>query len=75
MADDLEPYHILEEYHVRFGDAGDFDRWILPGEANLHLMQRALERGSPVTRVDLEEVHQRLYGRPLDPDPPAGAVR
>jgi hypothetical protein len=75
MADDVNVWEIVEAYHVRFGNAGDFDRWILPSDANVDLMRRALERDSPVTRADLEAEHQRLYDRPLDPDPPADAVR
>ena len=57
-----------------FGEEGDFDRWAMPGEVNLRLMEAALKRGRPVTRADLNRVHEALYHEPLPDDPPADAV-
>jgi hypothetical protein len=65
---------VLETYFDRFGEEGDFDRWIFGGDVNIGLMAMALKRGSPVTETDLETKHQELYKRPLGDPPPEGTV-
>lgn len=79
MADDhdlkpaMDALAITTAYDERFGRAGDFDCWIIRGEDALHLMQEALERGSPVARADLERAHRAIYGRPY-PDEPGDLI-
>jgi hypothetical protein len=50
---DTSPGDVLEAYFARFGKAGDFDSWSLPGEPSDELMLEALRRGSPVTKQDV----------------------
>lgn len=69
----LDPVAILDAYYDRFGEAGDFDTWVLDGDCNLHLMQDALRRGSPVTTQDLQRTYRALHGEDL-PDIPEDAV-
>lgn len=68
----LDAGSILRRYYAQFGDAGDFDRFLLPPEANLHLMDDALKRGTPVTQAEVCTVYKVLTGEDYcDPGPDA----
>jgi hypothetical protein len=70
----VDPVAILEGYYAKFGEGGDFDRWLLGGETNLRLMQEALRRGSPVTPRDVQRAYRELTGEDV-PDFPKDADR
>ena len=62
---------IPEQYLLRFGKAGDFDRYLLPPSMNIELMEHALEHGTPVTEAQVLEAGRRLWGilTPVEPMP------
>lgn len=68
---DLSTDQVCRAYAAMFGDAGDFDRWTLPGPMNVELMRTALARRSPVAYADMNQAHLARYGVPLR-QPPLG---
>ena len=68
------PPSVADQYHQRFGEAGEFDTWTMGAIESVELMQAALARGTPVTLADVEKKHLEAYGEPYPGDPPEGAV-
>jgi hypothetical protein len=73
MDHSLDPYTILLAYEKRFGAAGEFDQYLLPGDVNVRLMQNALQCDQPVTAALLATVYKTIEGEPPT-DPPPGAL-
>jgi hypothetical protein len=61
---------IATVYATVFGEAGDFDTWLLPPQVNAGIMRQALQRGAPVSDEDLTQAHEALYQVPPGELPP-----